>query len=170
MSGALGVPALVAVGGNIPPRRATLEAGLAALARLPHTRLVARSRWYETAPVDAPPGSGAFLNGACLLHTGLDPRALLAALQLIERDLGRQRLVPNGPRTLDLDLILHGDSVLDEPGLVLPHPRAHLRGFVLQPAAEVAAELTHPLLGQTLGALARALADDSAARAAPARP
>lgn len=146
--------ALVALGGNIAPRRARLDAARDALARLPHTRLVRSSRWIETDPVDAPAGSGPFLNGACLLETELAAPALLRELQRIEHELGRVRGVRNGPRVIDLDLILHGDTVLHTDELELPHPRAHERDFVLRPAAEIAPGLVHPLLGDTIGALA----------------
>lgn len=145
--------ALVALGSNLGGRLAMLTAAAAALAKLPGTELLALSAFRETQPVDAPPGSPAFLNAAALLETALSPRELLIQLAQIEAAHGRERSVHNGPRTLDLDLLLHGDAVLDEPGLVLPHPRAHLRAFVLEPAAEVARDMLHPVLGQSLGSL-----------------
>jgi 2-amino-4-hydroxy-6-hydroxymethyldihydropteridine diphosphokinase len=151
------IAALVALGSNVEPRREHLAGALAALAALPGTRLLAASRLHETAPVDCPPGSGPFLNAAALLETELPPRALLAALQQIEAAHGRARGVPNAPRTLDLDLLLHGESVLQEPDLALPHPRLHERRFVLEPAAEIAPELRHPLLQRSLRELLAAL-------------
>ena len=149
--------ALVALGGNIEPRRAHLSGALSELATLPLTRLVAASALRETAPVGCPPGSAPFLNAVALLETQLSPRALLDALLAVEAAHGRHRGAPNAPRTLDLDLLLHGDAVLDEPGLVLPHPRMHRRDFVLGPAVEVAPELRHPLLRRTLRELLAAL-------------
>lgn len=145
--------AIIAIGSNIPPRRETLRSGIVALARLPDTRLLATSALRETDPVDCTPGSGRFVNGACLLETGLDARALLEALLAIELAHGRARSVAGAPRSLDLDLVLHGATVLNEPDLVVPHPRAHLRMFVLEAAADVAPDLAHPVLGSTLAQL-----------------
>ncbi len=149
--------ALVALGSNVGAREAHLAAAFAGLAVLPRTRLVAASNVRETVPEGCPPGSGAFLNAAALLDTELSPRALLAELQELEARAGRVRAGRNAPRTLDLDLLLHGDAVLDEPDLQLPHPRLHLRAFVLEPACDVAPRLRHPLLGRTLRQLRDAL-------------
>lgn len=142
--------AVVALGSNLPPRRSTLQRALADLGRIPETRLVRASRFRETAPVDAPPGSHDFVNGACLLDTACSAQQLLKELLAIEVRHGRVRTEPNGPRTLDLDLIVHGDVILDAPGITVPHPRAHERPFVLEPAAEVGPDLRHPLLNATL--------------------
>jgi 2-amino-4-hydroxy-6-hydroxymethyldihydropteridine diphosphokinase len=146
--------ALVALGANVGPRRDTLRAAIAGLARLPRTRLLATSALHETDPVGCAPGTPDFVNGACLLETELTPRELLAGLLDIEREHGRRRDGQrNAPRTLDVDLVLHGDAVLREPDLVLPHPRAHLRLFVLEPAAELAPEMRHPVLGRSIAEL-----------------
>lgn len=150
--------ALVALGGNLEPRRTHLLAAVAELGALPGTRVLAVSTLRETAPEGCPPGSGPFLNGAVLLETDLPPRALLDALLAIEERHGRRRLAHNAPRTLDLDLLLHGTERVDEPDLQLPHPRLHLRAFVLEPAAEIAPALRHPVLGRTLSELRDALA------------
>jgi len=149
--------ALVALGSNLGPRREHLAAALRELAALPGTRLLAASAAHETAPVGCPPGSGPFLNAVALLETELPPRALLEALRAIEAQHGRTRGAPNAPRTLDLDLLLHGESVLREADLVLPHPRMHQRRFVLAPAVEVAPALRHPVLRRTLRELLAAL-------------
>jgi 2-amino-4-hydroxy-6-hydroxymethyldihydropteridine diphosphokinase len=126
----------VGLGANLGDARATLEATVAALAALPGTRCVARSASYRTAPVDA--AGPDFLNAVVELATTLEPDALLQQLQAIEQAHGRQRPYRNAPRTLDLDLLAYGQRVLHTPSLTLPHPRAHLRAFVLRPLAELA--------------------------------
>ena len=145
--------AVVAIGSNISPRRETIRVALQRLAHTDEIRLMATSALRETDPVDAPPGSGLFVNGACLLETSLGAFELLQCLQKIEVLAGRTRGTPNAPRTLDLDLILYGDSAIDTPELTVPHPRAHQRDFVLEPAAEVAPDMTHPHIGNTLAQL-----------------
>jgi 2-amino-4-hydroxy-6-hydroxymethyldihydropteridine diphosphokinase len=112
-------------------RRAFGEVGA-----LPRTRLIACSALYRTAPVglvDQP----AFVNACALVETALGAHDLLDELLAIERHHGRVRDVPNGPRTLDLDVVLYGDEILHEPGLTVPHPRAHERAFVLAPLLDV---------------------------------
>lgn len=141
----------IGIGANLGDREATIAAGLADLDRLPRTRLDRVSRLRETEPV-GPPGQGPYINGAAVLVTGLPPRRLLEAMLSIERRHGRDRSneVRNGPRTLDLDLLLYGDAVLDEAGLTVPHPRMHERSFVLEPLAEIAGDLMHPLEGASV--------------------
>ncbi len=154
------VLAAVAFGSNLGDRAQQIEAALAALAAHDGVDVLAVSRCLETRPVGGPP-QGDFLNGAVLLRTILDPRGLLELLHHLERRAGRVRegSVPNAPRPLDLDLLLHGDSVLDEPGLTVPHPRMHTRAFVLDPLLEVAPSLVHPVLGASVGELHAALHD-----------
>jgi len=128
--------AAVALGSNLEDPEAQVNRGLDELAALPDTELLARSRLFRTAPVgyvDQPD----FVNACALVETGLAPHALLDALLAVEKRHGRVREIPNGPRTLDLDIILYGDRVIDEPGLKVPHPRAHERAFVLKPLLEV---------------------------------
>jgi 2-amino-4-hydroxy-6-hydroxymethyldihydropteridine diphosphokinase len=128
--------AAVALGSNLQDPEAQVRAGFDELAALPATRLLARSPLYRTRPVgyaDQPD----FVNACALVETGLAPRALLEALLGLEQRHGRVRDFPNGPRTLDLDIVLYGDRVIDEPGLKVPHPRAHERMFVLQPLLDV---------------------------------
>ncbi|MCI0744899.1 MAG: 2-amino-4-hydroxy-6-hydroxymethyldihydropteridine diphosphokinase, partial [Verrucomicrobia subdivision 3 bacterium] len=115
-----------------------------------------RSSVYETEPVDCPPGSARFLNAVVGLVPRPDetPETLLARLQALEREFGRQpKIVPNEPRPLDLDLITFGREVRDTPTLVLPHPRAHLRRFVLEPLAEIAPGLILPGQNDTVAGL-----------------
>ena len=135
----------VGFGANLGDSRATLDLALGQLAQIQLTRLVASSSFYRSAPVDAQGPD--FINAVAELQTALEPRALLVALQAIEQSHGRARPYRNAPRTLDLDLLLYGQRVIDESGLTVPHPRLHQRAFVLQPLAELAPGLRHPLLG-----------------------
>jgi 2-amino-4-hydroxy-6-hydroxymethyldihydropteridine diphosphokinase len=134
--------AYVGLGGNLGDARATVQAGLAALAANAEVALVACSSLYRSAPVEA--GGPDFINAVAAIDTTLSPAQLLAVLQAIELDHGRQRPYRNAPRTLDLDLLLHGATVMDTPTLTLPHPRLQQRAFVLQPLLELAPDLTLP--------------------------
>ena len=140
------VLATVALGSNLGDPAAELDRALLKLVKLPRTRVVARSSWIETEPVGGPAGQPRFRNGVVQLATRLGARELLAELQRLEREAGRVREseVRNGPRTLDLDLIFHGDARVNEPDLELPHPRAEERLFVLEPLAEIAPEMKLP--------------------------
>jgi 2-amino-4-hydroxy-6-hydroxymethyldihydropteridine diphosphokinase len=145
------VRATIALGSNLGDRRAHLAAAVAALRADPDVRVVAVSAWHETAPVGGPPGQGDFLNGAVEVETALGARELLRRLPAIERARGRERGAARAaPRTLDLDLILYGDEVHDEPDRVVPHPRAAERDFVLRPMAEIAPERRFPPSGRTV--------------------
>lgn len=148
------VAAYVALGSNLDDPLAQVERGLDALAGLPRTALRSRSRLFRTPPWGET-NQPDFVNAVARLDTLLAPRALLDALLAIEARAGRVRGARNGPRTLDLDLLLHGDHALDEPGLVLPHPRLHERAFVLAPLAELAADLEVPGRGRVADLLAR---------------
>jgi 2-amino-4-hydroxy-6-hydroxymethyldihydropteridine diphosphokinase len=130
--------AFVAIGANLGDARAAVLGAMDDLDRLPRTRVSARSSLYRSAPVDA--GGPDFVNAVVELQTGLDPLSLLGELQRLEAGAGRERPYRNAPRTLDLDLLCHGDTVLDTPQLSLPHPRMAERAFVLLPLAEIAPE------------------------------
>ncbi len=137
----LPVRAFVGVGANLGDAAATVRAALRTLGDLPQTRLIA----YRSAPLQA--HGPDFVNAVAELCTTLPALALLHRMQHIEQVFGRVRSVRNAPRTLDLDLLLHGEQVLHGDELELPHPRAHLRAFVLQPLAELDAHLSLPGLG-----------------------
>jgi 2-amino-4-hydroxy-6-hydroxymethyldihydropteridine diphosphokinase len=137
--------AFVGLGANLGDAAATLRAALGALHDLPRTRLVAASSLYRSAPVDAPGPD--FVNAVADLRTSLEPLDLLRRLQRVERDFGRVRSGRNAPRTLDLDLLLYDDLHHAGAALTLPHPRLHLRAFVLRPLAEIAPGLDLPGLG-----------------------
>lgn len=140
------VSAFVGLGSNLETPVRQLTEALDALAGLPGTTVVRRSAFYRTAPVgfvDQPD----FVNAVVWLRTELGPRELLAALLRIESDHGRIRAVRNGPRTLDLDLLIHGDARLHEDALTVPHPRMHERAFVMVPLAEIAPDVVVPGVG-----------------------
>jgi 2-amino-4-hydroxy-6-hydroxymethyldihydropteridine diphosphokinase len=138
--------AYVALGANLGNPTATVLAAFAALANLPESRIARCSSLYRTAPVGIL-SQPDFVNAVALLETTLAPEALLDALLDIEARFGRVRRERNGPRTLDLDLLLYGNIELDLPRLTLPHPRLHLRAFVLLPLAEIAPDLAIPRRG-----------------------
>ena len=131
--------AVVSLGSNVEPRAEHLQRALAVLSALPGTRLAAASSVIETEPVDVPPEFAElkFLNQAAVFETTLEVHDFSRRMHAVEDALGRVRTVRNGPRTIDLDLIDFGGLRLDEPELTLPHPRAHLRDFVLRPLAEL---------------------------------
>ena len=133
------VRAVVSLGSNVGSRKRYLARALAALGALPETRLLDASGVIETEPVDVPAAFASlrFLNQAAVFETTLTPQAFSRAMHAIEDSLGRVRTVRNGPRTIDIDLIVFGDVVMDTPELTLPHPRAHERDFVLAPLREL---------------------------------
>ena len=135
--------AIVSLGSNIEPRARHLEKALAALAKLPTTRLAAASSVIETEPVDVPPEFAAmkFLNQVAVFMTEMDPWEFSRGMHRVEDALGRVRTVPNGPRTIDIDLIDFAGTRLSDPELTLPHPRAAGRDFVTRPLAELGIEL-----------------------------
>lgn len=142
----------IALGSNLGDRRAHLTHAVDALRS--HLTDLMVSPYIETAPVgvgDQP----TFLNGALTGWSGATPAAILALLMHIERQEGRERPCAGAPRTLDLDLILCGSAVVDEPGLRVPHPRFRERGFVLEPLASIAPELTDPETGASVSELYR---------------
>lgn len=155
---ALDAAVVIALGGNDKGDWPDVAAGLgAALARLPAigVKVLRRSGWWESAawpdPADPP-----FLNGVVLAETAMGPEALMAALAGLETAMGRVRAARNAPRTLDLDLIAYGRLAGTFGDLVLPHPRAAERRFVMGPLAEIAPDWRHPVLGETAAALAMA--------------
>ena len=160
MSGGSGLDdaIVVALGGNLAGDFTSQEALLeAALAQFPQAGLpvLARSRWWSSAAWPDPKGNE-YRNGIAIVETNDPPEAVLQALFAIERSFGRTRGLANAPRTLDLDLIAHGRRVIDRPGLVLPHPRAAERLFVMGPLAEIAPGWRHPASGRTAAELAAA--------------
>jgi 3-oxoacyl-[acyl-carrier protein] reductase len=142
--------AYVALGSNLGDRQGYLDRALQALQEHPHITVVAVSSYYETEPVGGPPAQGLYLNAAAALDTDLEPAALLQALLDIEKQLGRVRRQRYDPRTLDLDLLLYDEQIINEPGLVVPHPHMHERSFVLEPLAEIAPNARHPILQKTI--------------------
>jgi len=147
--------AAVALGSNIEDPEAQVARAFDELAALPQTRLIARSKLHRTAPVGyaAQPD---FVNACALVETALEPRALLDQLLAVEKRHGRVRDIPNGPRTLDLDIVVYGDRVIDEPGLKVPHPRAHERAFVLVPLLEAWPDAVIPGRGRVADLVGKA--------------
>jgi 2-amino-4-hydroxy-6-hydroxymethyldihydropteridine diphosphokinase len=141
------VIAYLSLGSNVGNREAHLRD---AIVRLETTgRIVSVSSFYETEPVEFTDQAW-FLNCAVALETTATPEQLLASILGIEAEMGRQRIQKKGPRNIDIDILLFGEGILDSPALTIPHPAMQQRRFVLQPLAEIAPELQHPLVKKTI--------------------
>ncbi|MDR3410788.1 MAG: 2-amino-4-hydroxy-6-hydroxymethyldihydropteridine diphosphokinase [Formivibrio sp.] len=149
----MAVQVFVALGANLVQPAKQMRRAIALICLLPQTRLLKSSSFYCTSPIgytDQPD----FTNSVVEISTELTARELLEALLAIESALGRERSIPNGPRTIDLDLILYGDRTIDEKDLIVPHPRMHERAFVLVPLTEIAPDIVIPSLGPAKNLLA----------------
>jgi len=147
------VDVLIALGANLGDRAAALQGAIDHLAACPQIFSLVASPFVTTAPVGGPADQPDFLNAAARFRTTLSPTSILALLRQVEAEYCRQRDVHWGPRTLDLDLLLYGEVVIDMPELQVPHPRMALRRFVLEPAAAIAADMRHPILEKTIAQL-----------------
>jgi 2-amino-4-hydroxy-6-hydroxymethyldihydropteridine diphosphokinase len=149
----LKVQAFIGLGANLGDPESQVRRAIEALRAFPRTRLLASSSLYRSAPVGVAPQPD-FVNAVAKVETALPARGLLDELLTAESRFGRERTAPGAPRTLDLDLLLYGDQVIEEAGLVVPHPRMHERAFVLMPLAEIAAEAAIPRKGSVKTLLA----------------
>ncbi|NET51989.1 MAG: 2-amino-4-hydroxy-6-hydroxymethyldihydropteridine diphosphokinase [Merismopedia sp. SIO2A8] len=145
----------IALGGNLGHSRAIFEAAIDHLNHTRGVRVITHSRWYRTAPIGPPQPE--YLNGCALLSVQISPTELLKVLLSIEKQFGRIRRELWGSRTLDLDLLLFDDLILDTPTLQIPHPRMGNRAFVLVPLAEIAPDWIEPVSGQTISQLVKAV-------------
>jgi 2-amino-4-hydroxy-6-hydroxymethyldihydropteridine diphosphokinase len=147
----------IGLGANIGNREVNLRMAIGALTRL--SRIAGVSSLYETDPIGTSSGAD-YYNAVAVVETGLEPRPLLRFLKGIEEEIGRRPAPRGAPRPADLDILLYDDLTLDEPDLTIPHPRMTERSFVLIPLAELAADVTHPVTGTTIGDLARAAGEE----------
>jgi 2-amino-4-hydroxy-6-hydroxymethyldihydropteridine diphosphokinase len=160
------MPQLVylSLGSNVGNREAQLRDAVARLRAV--GRVVTVSSFYETEPVEFTPQPW-FLNCAIALETSKTPQQLMTAILRIEEEMGRRRVQKKGPRTIDIDIVLFGDTILDSKELTIPHPALHQRRFVLEPLAEIAREVLHPVLKKTIRELRDALPAGQTARRMP---
>jgi 2-amino-4-hydroxy-6-hydroxymethyldihydropteridine diphosphokinase len=149
-SGRMTHVAYIAFGANLGDRQANIRAALEKLAQTADVKVTQISALMENPAIGGPVDSPPFLNAAAELETTLSATALLHRLLEIEREIGRVRREKWGPRPIDLDLLLYGNKVSEEPGLTLPHPLMHQRRFVLEPLAQIAPDVEHPQLKRTI--------------------
>lgn len=138
---------LLSLGSNLGEREATIAAAIGEITTLPDVQLVHHSKFYRSHPVGGPQGQDEFLNTAAAIETKIAPLTLLHELQSVEARHGRERVERWAPRTLDIDVLLYGNTVSETHMLTLPHPRLTFRKFVLEPAAEIAPKMLHPVIG-----------------------
>ncbi|MGH7681126.1 MAG: 2-amino-4-hydroxy-6-hydroxymethyldihydropteridine diphosphokinase [Candidatus Eiseniibacteriota bacterium] len=155
--------AFVGLGSNLGDRESLIRSAVESLRGIPRTAMLRVSSLYDTDPVGEVE-QPAFLNAVAWLETELSPRELLWHLLLIEKRMGRVRAQKWGPRSIDLDLLFHGDTILDEPDLTVPHPEAHRRAFVLLPLQELDADFVHPQTGEAIRKMIRRLDPTPAVR------
>ena len=151
----------LSLGSNLGDRKANLAEAIERLARLGN--VVAASSFYETEPVEVT-AQPWFLNCAVKISTEKMPRQLLKGILDLERDMGRRRTQNKGPRNIDIDILLFGSSIVETKGLTIPHPAMHERRFVLEPLAEIAPDVRHPVLKKTIREMRDALPAGQAAR------
>ena len=153
----------IGFGSNLGDRQELCDRAIALMNLLPLSRVIGVSSYYETEPVDPEGRLGAtwFYNGVVQLETSLSPKRLLDILQETERGLGREDTNRNGPRTMDFDILLFGQHQINQAGLTVPHPRLHLRRFVLEPMVEIDPAYIHPILHRSLSELLEDLDDTS---------
>lgn len=156
----------IGFGSNVGNRLDFCDRAVTLLSLLPHSEVIAISSLYETEPVwdHANPGDEWFLNGVVQLHTDVTPQSLIMVCREIERSLGRDEDDRKGPRTLDLDLLFYGQRIIEEPELIVPHPRLHQRRFVLAPMADVDPSWEHPVLHKSVASLLKELTDSAVVR------
>lgn len=153
----------IGLGSNLGDRVAAIRAAVLRLSALKDVRLdidADLAPLYETSPVQSSQDSPLFLNTVVRVKSAMTPRALLLACRQIETDMGRVRRERGEPRVIDIDILLFGSLVIDEPGLTIPHPRLHERRFVLEPLADIAPDLVHPVLSERIEDLARRARQD----------
>ncbi len=145
--------AYVGLGSNLGDRAAHIAAARKGLANLPESALLDNAPTYETKPVGGPAGQQDYYNSVSTLETGLEPLELLRATQALERDLGRRReqeTIRWGPRVIDIDILLYEDRIVEEPDLIIPHPRLARRAFALAPLADIDGDILHPVADMTI--------------------